>query len=223
MTELGNDAVAVAALAIYAVYLGVGFGLRTWVQWRRTGDTGWRGIAGRFGSPEWWAGVLFTVALVAGVLGPVTALLGLEPVAALDAAPVQLLGFAVGVAGVLATFLTQLAMGTSWRIGVDETERTDLVTAGPFALMRNPIFTAMATTGLGLALMVPNLVALLGFVLLLAAVQLQVRVVEEPYLLRTHGPAYAAYAATVGRFVPGLGRVPAEPATRSPQPTQEVL
>ena len=72
MTELDNDAVAVAALAVYALYLGVGFGLRTWVQWRRTGDTGWRGISGRFGSPEWWAGVLFTVALVAGVLGPIT-------------------------------------------------------------------------------------------------------------------------------------------------------
>jgi protein-S-isoprenylcysteine O-methyltransferase Ste14 len=202
---------AVLALGLYALYLGVGFGLRTWVQWRRTGDTGWRGISGRFGSPEWWAGVLFTVALVAGVLGPVTALLGLNPVAALDSAPVQLVGVAAGLAGIGATFATQLAMGTSWRIGVDETETTDLVTAGPFALVRNPIFTAMATTGLGLALMVPNLVALLGFVLLLVALQLQVRVVEEPYLVRTHGRSYATYAATVGRFVPGLGRLTPEP------------
>ncbi|GIM68526.1 hypothetical protein Pve01_90550 [Planomonospora venezuelensis] len=220
MTDLGNDAVAVAALAIYAVYLGIGFGLRTWLQWRRTGDTGWRGISGRLGSPEWWAGVLFTAALVAGVLGPVTALAGLEPVAALDAGVVQAVGVAVAVAGVLATFLTQLAMGTSWRIGVDETERTDLVTAGPFAVVRNPIFTAMATTGLGLALTVPNLVALLGVGLLLVALQLQVRVVEEPYLLSTHGPAYADYTATVGRFVPGLGRLPAEPTTDRSQPTR---
>ncbi|QBX57294.1 isoprenylcysteine carboxylmethyltransferase family protein [Nocardioides seonyuensis] len=211
MTELGNDAVAVAALAIYAVYLGVGFGLRTWLQWRRTGDTGWRGISGRFGSAEWWAGVLFTAALLAGVLGPVTALLGLEPVAALGDAVVQVVGAGVAVAGVLATFATQLAMGTSWRIGVDETERTDLVTAGPFGLVRNPIFTAMAATGLGLALMVPNLVALLGFALLLVALQLQVRVVEEPYLVRTHGQSYAAYAATVGRFIPGLGRATPRP------------
>lgn len=198
MTELGNDTVVVAALAIYAVYLGVGFGLRTWLQWRRTGDTGWRGISGRFGSAEWWAGVLFTGALLAGVLGPITALLGLEPVAALDASGVQMVGAALAVAGLLATFATQLAMGTSWRIGVDETERTDLV-------------TAMATTGLGLALMVPNLVALLGFALLLVALQLQVRVVEEPYLVRTHGQSYAAYAATVGRFIPGLGRATPRP------------
>lgn len=201
----------VLALGLYALYLGVGFGLRTWVQWRRTGDTGWRGISGRFGSPEWWAGVLFALALVAGVLGPVTALLGLDPVRALDTPVVQVVGLACAATGVLATFVTQLAMGTSWRIGVDETERTDLVTGGAFALVRNPIFTAMAATGLGLALIVPNPVALLGFVLLLVALQLQVRVVEEPYLLRTHGQSYASYAATVGQFVPGLGCVRPRP------------
>jgi protein-S-isoprenylcysteine O-methyltransferase Ste14 len=214
---------AVLALALYAVYLGVGFGLRTWVQWRRTGDTGWRGISGRFGSTEWWAGVLFTAALVAGVLGPVTALLSLDPVAALDSSPVQLVGAALALAGIAATFATQLAMGTSWRIGVDETETTDLVTSGPFALVRNPIFTAMATTGLGLALTVPNLVALLGLVLLLVALQLQVRVVEEPHLLRTHGTTYASYAASVGRFIPGLGHLPAAPSADRPRPAQEAV
>ena len=33
--------------------------------------------------------------------------------------------------------------------------------------------------------------------------------VEEPYLLAMHGAAYAAYAARAGRFVPGIGRLPA--------------
>ena len=42
---------------------------------------------------------------------------------------------------------------------------------------------------------------------LLAALELQVRVVEEPHLLRAHGGAYASYAARVGRFVPGVGRL----------------
>jgi protein-S-isoprenylcysteine O-methyltransferase Ste14 len=44
-------------------------------------------------------------------------------------------------------------------------------------------------------------------VLTVAAIQMQVRAVEEPYLLRTHGDNYAAYAARVGRFLPGLGRL----------------
>lgn len=194
------------ALVLFGVYLGVGFGLRTWVQVRRTGDTGFRGISGRFGSAEWWAGVLFVVALVTGVLGPVTALIGVEPVDVLTAPLLQWTGVVVAVAGLAATFLTQLEMGTNWRIGVDETESTDLVTTGPFAMVRNPIFTAMAGTGVGLALMVPNVVALLGVVLLLVALELQVRVVEEPFLRRLHGDAYEAYSARVGRFLPGLGR-----------------
>lgn len=198
-----------AALVLYAVYLTVGFVVRTLVQWRRTGDSGWRGISGRFGSAEWWAGVLFAAALVAGVLGPVTALLGLDPISVLDAPVAAWTGAVLAVLGIVATFVTQLAMGSNWRIGVDEGERTDLVRSGPFALVRNPIFTAMALTGLGLALMVPNAVALLGWVLLLVALQLQVRVVEEPYLIATHGTTYTDYAKATGRFLPGLGRLTA--------------
>lgn len=197
---------SVTALVLLGVYLLGAFGVRTWLQLRRTGDSGWRGISGRPGSGEWWAGVLFAVALVAGVLGPITALLGLEPVGALTHAVVQVAGVALAVVGILGTFATQMAMGASWRIGVDETERTDLVTSGPFAIMRNPIFTAMGVTGLGLAAMVPNAVALAGCLLLAVALQLQVRVVEEPYLRRAHGAAYAAYASRTGRFVPRLGR-----------------
>ena len=99
-------------------------------------------------------------------------------------------------------------MGTSWRIGVDPGERTELVTNGPFALVRNPIFAAMLPTALGLTLLVPSWIAIAGFVGLLVALELQVRVVEEPHLLRVHGASYASYAARVGRFVPGLGRLP---------------
>lgn len=44
--------------------------------------------------------------------------------------------------GIAATLYAQIAMGNSWRIGVDPTERTTLVTNGPFALVRNPTFAA---------------------------------------------------------------------------------
>jgi protein-S-isoprenylcysteine O-methyltransferase Ste14 len=50
-------------------------------------------------------------------------------------------------------------------------------------------------------------VALAGLAALWLALEIQVRLVEEPYLLRTHGDAYREYAARVGRFVPGLGRL----------------
>lgn len=198
---------AVAALVLFAVYLGAGFGVRTWLQVRRTGDSGWRGISGMPFSAHWWAGVLFVAALVAGAAGPVAALAGLTPVRLLDHPGVWVTGALLTAAGTVATVLSQLHMGTSWRIGVDADERTDLVTSGLFAQVRNPIFTFMAATGLGLALMTPNVVSLGGWVLLVVALQLQVRVVEEPYLRAVHGDDYAAYAARVGRFIPGVGHL----------------
>ena len=195
------------ALVSYAIYLGLAFGVRTAVQVRRTGDTGFKGISGRPGSAEWTAGVLFVVALAVGVLAPVLALTGVAPaLALLDRTPAHAAGIALFAAGLAGTLAAQVAMGDSWRIGVDATERTELVTDGPFAVVRNPIFAAMLPASLGLVLMVPSVVALAGLAALVVALELQVRVVEEPYLRQAHGAAYARYAAAVGRFVPGVGR-----------------
>jgi protein-S-isoprenylcysteine O-methyltransferase Ste14 len=196
------------ALALYIVYLGIAFGLRTAIQLRRTGSTGFHGLGGRPGSAEWLAGVGFAVALVLGVAAPVLALADIvEPIEALDTGALHTAGIVLAVLGIAATFYAQVAMGPSWRIGVDESERTELVTSGPFALVRNPIFSAMLPTALGLVLIVPSVVAIAGLVGLALALELQVRVVEEPYLLRVQGQRYAEYAARVGRFVPGVGRL----------------
>lgn len=196
------------ALILYAAYLLLAFGLRTLIQLRRTGSTGFHGLGGRPGSAEWIAGVGFTVALLVGAATPVLALLNVvEPIAALDTTAAHVGGLLLAVGGIGLTFYAQVAMGASWRIGVDPTERTQLITTGPFALVRNPIFAAMLPTVLGLALLVPSWLALVGFAGLVAALELQVRVVEEPYLLRVHGPTYATYAARVGRFLPGIGRL----------------
>ncbi|HMJ02086.1 MAG TPA: isoprenylcysteine carboxylmethyltransferase family protein [Conexibacter sp.] len=199
---------AALALALYLVYGGLTFGVRTLVQIRRTGSSGFHGVGGRPASAEWLAGVGFVVALAVGFTAPLLALLGVvEPIAALDTAPLHIAGVMLAVAGIATTFIAQVAMGTSWRIGVDPGERTALVTGGPFALVRNPIFAAMLPTALGLTLMVPNWIALVGLAGLLLALELQVRAVEEPYLLSVHGTTYATYAARVGRFLPGVGRL----------------
>jgi protein-S-isoprenylcysteine O-methyltransferase Ste14 len=200
------------AVVLYAAYLGLAFGLRTWLQVRRTGATGFVGLRGAPGSPEWAGGVLFAGALVLGAAAPVLDLADLAgPIAALDGGLGHGVGAALGVGGIAATLAAQIAMGDSWRIGVDPGERTEMVTDGPFAVVRNPIFAAMLPTSLGLVLLVPSVVALVGLAALLIALQLQTRVVEEPYLLATHGDDYAAYAARVGRFLPRVGRLKPAP------------
>lgn len=203
---------ATAALVLYGVSLTLTFGVRIAVQLCRTGSTGVHGLPRDSSALERFAGVLFVTSLAMGGAAPVLALLGvLEPIPALDHTFVNVIGLVLGIGGIALTFGAQLAMGDAWRIGVDPEERTELVTDGPFGLVRNPIYSAMIPTVFGLVLMVPNVLAIATIVCLVIALELQVRLVEEPYLLRTHGKAYAEYAASVGRFVPGMGRLHALP------------
>ena len=196
------------ALGCYAVYGALALGLRSVIQIRRTGSTGFKGVSGSPGSLEWYAGILFVVAVVIGVLAPVLDVTDtLEPIAAIDGPGAHAAGLVLFGLGLAATLYAQLAMGESWRVGVDQNERTELVTGGPFAVVRNPIFAAMIPTFLGLTLMVPNVVAFAGFAALVLALEIQVRLVEEPYLRAAHGQAYTSYAARTGRFAPRVGRM----------------
>jgi protein-S-isoprenylcysteine O-methyltransferase Ste14 len=196
----------VVALVLFAVFALLGFGWRSWLQHRHTGSTGFRGVSGRVGSLEWFAGVGFVVAMAAAFIAPVLQLAGVvAPLEILHSTGMQLAGIALAVVGIAATVRAQIDMGDSWRIGVDHGETTTLVRRGVFGLVRNPIFTAMLVFGCGIALITPNVVAIIGFVALVLTIEAQVRAVEEPYLVAKHGDVYRDYTAAVGRFVPGIG------------------
>lgn len=200
--------VAIGALVLYVVFVALGFGWRSWRQYRRTGSTGFRGISGGPGTPEWLAGAGFVVAMILGLFAPTLQLLGVvSPIGAAEVPVLQSLGTVLALMGIAGTLYAQNDMGESWRIGVDVRETTTLVRGGVFALVRNPIFTAMLVFATGIALMVPNVVALAALALLVASIEVQVRVVEEPYLLRVHGDSYRSYGEAVGRFLPMLGRL----------------
>lgn len=193
-----EDGVAVLSVA----YLALAFGWRSWVQWKRTGDSGFR--LSRSAPPAARvASGLMAAGAAAGLLGVA------RPSGRRRARSAARRGGAVVVllAAIVGTLRAQLDLGASWRIGVDEDERTELMTGGSFAAVRNPIFTAVAAFALGTALGVPGLLTWLGAAAVIAGIEVQVRAVEEPYLARVHGHAYADYAARVGRFVPGVGTV----------------
>ena len=200
---------AAAALVLYGVSLTITFGVRVAIQLRRTGSTGLHGLPPDAGPLEWITGGMFIAGLLTGGMAPILALLDVfEPIPALDGAVGNTIGLVLAVCGIALTFGAQLAMGDSWRVGVDPEERTELVTDGPFRLVRNPIYSTMLPTVFGLVLMVPSVIAIAGFATLVVALELQVRLVEEPYLLQVHGGTYVDYAARVGRFIPAVGLLP---------------
>lgn len=199
------------ALALCVVWFVSLFVFRTVLQWRHTGSTGVKGFHGEIGSLPWIAGVSASVGLALALLAPLGALYGWPGAALLvaDDAP-HLGGAGLSVLGIVGALLAQLSMGNSWRVGVDESERTELVTDRFFAWVRNPIFSFIWISLVGLVLLVPSVLALAALLVTVLGIELQVRTVEEPYLLRTHGATYATYASRVGRFVPGIGRLSRE-------------
>jgi protein-S-isoprenylcysteine O-methyltransferase Ste14 len=82
---------------------------------------------------------------------------------------------------------------------------TRLVTSGPFAWIRNPMYAGAGTALAGAALFYRSW-ALLGYAAAFFAVtHVFVRVHEEPALRRTFGAAYEAYCRRVGRWWPRRG------------------
>jgi protein-S-isoprenylcysteine O-methyltransferase Ste14 len=188
------------SLGLSALFGLLAVGVRSWAHTRRTGHSPISGGAGMSG----WVGLLGLGSLF--VAGPVAEVaFGASRLVDSDWLPG--VGLALSVAGLAALLWSQSSMGDSLRIGVDPGERTALVTEGPFRWVRNPIYSAMLLYVVGVALMAPNVAGLVALVVLALGLDLHVRRVEEPYLVATHGAAYASYAARVGRFLPGVGRL----------------
>jgi protein-S-isoprenylcysteine O-methyltransferase Ste14 len=201
---------ALLALSLCVLYAVALFGIGEIGVRRRTGSRGWAGAAT---ATEHVANMLVLAAWLLELLGPALVLAGVtQP--SFHAAGVHeagavvaglSLGFAVGA---------QRTMGSAWRTGIDPQRPSALVETGLFALVRNPVSTTMIGMALGVALLVPTLLGALGVGVAVLGLQLQTRLVEEPHLRALHGDAYERYAARVGRFVPGLGRLRAQKPSR---------
>ena len=121
----------------------------------------------------------------------------------------QLVGIGIGLIGIATTVAAQFQMGASWRIGIGESESTELVTHGLYSYARNPIYTGMMLFGVGLLFLIPHpyMIPILAGGYL--GIELHVRKFEEPHLHRQHGIAYATYFNGTGRYLPRLRRHPA--------------
>lgn len=188
-----------ASAGLLIVWLLSSVLLRVGLHWRSTGSLGVVRLKARIGSVEWFGGVLFLVGLLAAGVGVFVAQVS-------EWSTRVVVGFVLAAIGVIGTFVSQSAMGTSWRIGVDPTEQTTFRSKGLFAVVRNPIFTSMSFTLVGFTVLSLHWLVLVGTMLFVVSIELQVRFVEEPYLYALHRNEFPHYVSTVGRFIPGIGR-----------------
>lgn len=112
----------------------------------------------------------------------------------------QYTGLGLMIIALIWVITAQLQMKDSWRIGIDSTMKTDLITRGLFRFSRNPIFLGMTISLLGFFLVFPTVIAfsflLMGSILM----QIQIRL-EEEYLIKEHGEIYLTYKKKVNRML----------------------
>lgn len=115
--------------------------------------------------------------------------------------PVRVLGAGIAVIGVGVFIISVLTMQDSWRAGVSNTDQTELVTKGIYQISRNPAFLGFDLMYIGMALMFFNGLLLIVSVWTMVMFHLQIRFVEEVFLLETFGEAYLNYKNKVCRYI----------------------
>jgi protein-S-isoprenylcysteine O-methyltransferase Ste14 len=81
----------------------------------------------------------------------------------------------------------------------------ELVTTGVYGLVRHPIYSGLLVLGIGLVVIGASWLHAIAWVALLAVLMTKSRFEER--MLAGQYAGYAAYAARVGRLVPGIGRI----------------
>ena len=97
--------------------------------------------------------------------------------------------------------IAQWQMSDEWRIGVDQNEKTELVTHGLYSRSRNPIYFGIFLYWIGLVGALPNPIILILGLVCWSSIEVIVRKVEEPYLRKLHGSDYERYLEQTNRYL----------------------
>ena len=111
----------------------------------------------------------------------------------------QYIGCGLLLLSLVLVWVAQSHMANSWRIGIDEKNRTELVTNGLFSFSRNPVFSGIMIANIGLFLIIPNAFTLLIISLSVVSINTQIRL-EEVFLKNSHGKKYQEYLNQVRRW-----------------------
>ncbi len=114
------------------------------------------------------------------------------------------LGALLTLLGLLFTVWARVYLGRNWS-GMFATIKADheLVTGGPYALVRHPIYSGLMLAFVGTALAIGQWRGVLATVLALLAIVHRM-MVEEGFMREQFGAAYDSYAKRVRAFVPGV-------------------
>ena len=113
---------------------------------------------------------------------------------------VVIFGAALGFIGDTIFAVAVATMKDSWRAGVAENDKTEMITDGIYRISRNPAFLGFDCVYIGLLLMFFNIPLLLFSAFAMTMLHLQI-LQEERYLQTVFGDDYVAYKSKVCRYL----------------------
>ena len=113
------------------------------------------------------------------------------------------LGAAVTVGGLLFAVWAREHLGRNWSRSVTIKEDHELITSGPYAVVRHPIYTGILAGLLGTVIALSQVRGFIVFVLIFLMLWLKLRM-EEQWMRSQFGETYATYAHQTAALVPYL-------------------
>jgi protein-S-isoprenylcysteine O-methyltransferase Ste14 len=109
----------------------------------------------------------------------------------------------VTIAGLLFAIWAREHLGRNWSHSVTIKQGHELITTGPYTVVRHPIYTGILTGFLGMAIAISQVRGFIAFVLVCLALWIKLRI-EEQWMGSQFGEAYATYAHQTAALVPYL-------------------
>jgi protein-S-isoprenylcysteine O-methyltransferase Ste14 len=187
----------IAFLAVLAGWLGFGAILAL----------GKRGAAPGAARRNWKSGAGFLLQAAAYAICFVFArayFSAIRPMSRLTEEILSGITIAIVVASVWFCYAAAMALGKQWALVARVIEGHELISSGPYAIVRNPIYLAMLGMYLASALSVTRWpAALVGLIVFLVGTAIRIRT-EENLLRTTFGGRFNDYARRVPAFFPRI-------------------
>ena len=117
---------------------------------------------------------------------------------------VLLLAVTIAAGSILLAWFALRQLGRQWRILAVVTESHELVTTGPYGLVRHPVYTSLMGMALATGIIISTWqLTLLAMAIYIAGTEIRVRV-EDRLLSRRFGASAIEYQSRVSAYIPFL-------------------
>lgn len=146
--------------------------------------------------------LLFTVTIIIAITSVLSEYMNelFIPIPFLANDYVIFIGMFLLILNLIISLLALIQMRDSWRVGVKDEDKTDLIVSGIFTITRNPYFLSYILLFLAYILLIANVLIIISSLLSFFSIHKMI-IKEEKYLEALHGKKYLDYKKNVPRYL----------------------